>query len=484
MMPADKLEGQKREHAILVVDDDPEFLDRLRLQLLSNNFKNVATLTDSSSIFKELSLNNYASILLDWLMPGNLSGEHILPQLTSQFPHIPVIIMTGVSDAENVVNCIKEGAYDYITKPLDTSRLISIITKALEHYDLHDQNRRLTEYLLGNPLSTPEIFSRFITCNERMQSIFKIIETLAPSRQPILITGETGVGKELIAEAIHKASGVKGAFVPLNVAGMDDNMLADTLFGHKKGAYTHASDNRNGLIEQAKGGTLFLDEIGDLSIQSQLKLLRLIQQKEFYRLGSDVLQKSDARIVAASNCNFDELIEAKSFRADLYHRLSTHLIHIEPLRKRREDILPLAKHYLVEFSKELKKKPPVIGRSATLALQAYDFTGNVRELINKISHAVTYNMSGTLELEDFPGMKASDKIHRKILTKQNDGKFALCGIFTEVPTLDEFEELLILEILVVTNGNKSQAAELLGISRPTLQKKYSQITGKNLAEDD
>ncbi len=465
-----------REHAILVVDDDVEFLESIRLQLLSNNFKNVTTLSDSGALFKELSQDNYAIVLLDWLMPGNISGENILPQLADQCPQIPVIIMTGVSDTENIVNCIKVGAYDYITKPPDTSRLISTINKALEHFDLYDQNRRLTGYLLGEPLSNPEIFSSFITCNERMQSIFKIIETLAPSRQPILITGETGVGKDLIAEAIHKASGVKGPFVPLNVAGMDETMLADTLFGHKKGAYTHANDSRDGLIEQAKGGTLFLDEIGDLSIQSQVKLLRLIQQKEYYRLGSDVLQKSYARIIAASNGNFDELLAAKAFRADLYHRLSTHLIHIEPLRQRREDILPLVNHFLNETAGELQQDVPVLSRDARLALQAFDFPGNVRELMNKISHAMIYNRSGTLELSDFPGLKASGKVYRKIISRHSDGKFALCGLFTEFPTLEEIEELLMVESLRVTNGNKSQAADLLGITRPTLQKKFEAIT--------
>lgn len=482
-MSATNMQDQEREQTILVVDDDVEFLESIRIQLLSNNFKNVTTLSDSSAIFRELSQNNYAIVLLDWLMPGNLSGENILPQLASQYPHIPVVIMTGVSDTENIVNCIKEGAHDYITKPPDTARLLSIISKALEHSDLYDQNRKLTGYLLGEPLANPEIFSTFITCNERMQSIFKIIETLAPSRHPILITGETGVGKDLIAEAIHKSSGVKGAFVPLNVAGMDEMMLADTLFGHKKGAYTHANDNRNGLIEQAKEGTLFLDEIGDLSIQSQVSLLRLIQQKEYYRLGSDVLQKSDARIIAASNGNFEELLAAKAFRADLYHRLSTHLINIEPLRNRREDILPLVKHFLGESVRELKKKSPVLSRDAKMALQAYDFPGNVRELMNRISHAVTYNQSGTLELADFPGLKASDKVYRKIISKHSDGKYALCGLFTEFPTLEEINELIVVEAMRVTENNKSQASEILGITRPTLQKKLEAITGKTIGEE-
>lgn len=265
---------------------------------------------------------------------------------------------------------------------------------------------------------------------------------------------------------------------------MDEALLSDTLFGHKKGAYTQASDCRDGLIEQAKGGTLFLDEIADLSIQSQVKLLRLIQQKEYYRLGSDVLQRSDARIIAASNGNFEELLATKAFRADLYHRLSAHLIYIEPLRKRREDILPLIKHFLGEMSQDLKKKTPILGREAKLAIQAYDFPGNVRELMNMISNAITHNRSGTLELADFPGLKAGGKVYRKILSKHKDGKFALCGLFTEFPTLEEFDELLVMEALRVTENNKSLASEMLGITRPTLQKKIEAITGKTSGNDD
>jgi len=265
---------------------------------------------------------------------------------------------------------------------------------------------------------------------------------------------------------------------------MDDTMLADTLFGHKKGAYTQASENRSGLIEQAKGGTLFLDEIGDLSAQSQVMLLRLIQQKEYYRLGSDVMLKSEARIIAASNCDFIEKIATRSFRADLFHRLSTHQIKIEPLRNRREDIIPLAKHYLEVFSKELNKKPPSLGRDAKQALQSFNFPGNVRELMNMMSHAVTYNRSGTLELEDFPGLKPSSKVHRKIISKQGDGKFALCGLFTEFPTLEEMTELLVVEAMDTTDGNKSQASEILGITRPTLQKRLDAIAGKGTEDGE
>src|SRR6185369_16080194 len=195
------------------------------------------------------------------------------------------------------------------------------LSKAFQINELAEQNRRLKDFLLGDSLLRPEIFDSILTANPRMQAIFKIIETMSGTYNPVLITGETGVGKELIARAIHRASGLKGAFVPLNVAGLDSLMLDDTLFGHRKGAFTGAHESREGLIAKAQGGTLFLDEIGDMGSESQVKLLRLLQEREYYRLGSDALIKSNARIIAASNCNFEEMLEQGKFRRDLYHRL-------------------------------------------------------------------------------------------------------------------------------------------------------------------
>jgi DNA-binding NtrC family response regulator len=223
------------EHSILIVDDDAAFLDGARRALLANDIGNVTTLQDSAQALPALAGGTHTVLLLDWVMPDP-SGADLLPEVVRQYPNIPVIIMTGVRDLENVVSCIKQGAYDYITKPLDTTRLVSIVQNAVKSSELIVRNRKLTGYLLGEPLADPENFSEIITCNERMMSIFKVIETLAGSRQPVLITGETGVGKELIAQAIHRCSGLKGRMVTVNAAGLDDTMLADTLFGHKKGA--------------------------------------------------------------------------------------------------------------------------------------------------------------------------------------------------------------------------------------------------------
>jgi DNA-binding NtrC family response regulator len=466
------------EYSILIVDDDAAFLDGARRALLANGIGNVTTMQDSSQVLRTLAGGAHTVLLLDWVMP-DLSGADILPEVVRQFPQIPVIIMTGVRDLDNVVSCIKQGAYDYITKPLDTSRLVSIVQNAVKSNELIIRNRRLTGYLLGEPLVSPENFSDIVTCSERMMSVFKVIETLEGSRQPVLITGETGVGKELIAQAIHRCSGLKGRIVTVNVAGLDDTMLADTLFGHKKGAYTGATESRDGLIEQARGGTLFLDEIGDLCNASQIKLLRLLQQNEYYRLGSDVLHRSDTRIIAASNGNFQSLLNAGSFRSDLYYRISAHTLHIPSLRERREDIIPLAEHFVELTSKSMLRTSPELSRELSHALIAYDFPGNVREMINMVHNAVTHNRTEILALEDFPGLLPGEAGPRDLIRKVGNNQFALHGVFHDFPTIEEVEVLLVEEAISLSRGNRSVAARMLGVSRPTLQKRLELIAGKH-----
>jgi len=468
--------------SILLVDDDAEFLDGARRALLSHGIGNVTPLQGGSKVLQTLASGTHTLLLLDWVMP-DLSGADLLPEVIRQFPHIPVIIITGVSDLENVVSCIKQGAYDYITKPLDTARLVSIVQNAAKSSELAVRNRKLTGYLLGEPLANPGNFSDIITNSDRMISIFKVIETLAGSRQPVLITGETGAGKELIAQAIHSCSGLKGMMVTVNAAGLDDTMLADALFGHKKGAFTGATESRGGLIEQAKGGTLFLDEIGDLSNASQIKLLRLLQQNEYYRLGSDVLHKSDARIISASNGNFQALLATGAFRSDLYYRLSTHALHIPPLRERPEDIIPLVLHFVNKSAESVKQPAPGLSKELRIALLSYDFPGNIREMINMVHNAVTHNRSGTLEINDFPGLVSGTVSRGEIVRKVGASQFALHQIFQDFPTIDDVEKLLVKEAISLSYGNRSTAAMMLGVSRPTLRKKLERAAEKLFDED-
>lgn len=473
---------KETEHSILLVDDDADFLDGARRALLSHGMNNITTIQGGDGVLQALATGNHTVLLLDWVMP-DISGADLLPEVIRQFPSIPVIIITGVSDLENVVSCIKQGAYDYITKPIDTTRLVSIVQNAVKSYELVARNRKLTGYLLGKPLANPEHFKKIITRSEHMTSIFKVIETLADSRQPVLITGETGVGKELIAEAIHNCSGLQGKMVTVNVAGLDDTMFADTLFGHKKGAFTGASESRSGLIEQAKGGTLFLDEIGDLGSASQIKLLRLLQQNEYYRLGSDVLHKSDARIIAASNVNFPVLLDTGVFRTDLYYRVSTHSLHIPPLRERPEDIIPLVQHFVTASAKAMNRKPPTLSRELCQELELYEFPGNIREMINVVHNAVTHNRRRRLEIENFPGITNNTTTRRDIVRKVGTNQFALHGVFQDFPTLEDVEEILVEDAMRLTQGNKRVAAKMLGVSRPTLQKKLEHIAGKRFEEE-
>jgi DNA-binding NtrC family response regulator len=466
------------DHSILLVDDDAEFLDGARRALLAHGISNITTLQESAKVLQALATDTHTVLLLDWVMP-DISGADLLPEVVRQFPHIPVIIITGVSDLENIVSCIKQGAYDYVTKPLDTTRLVSIVQNAVKSSELVLRNRKLTGYLLGEPLSNPDNFSKIITNNERMLAIFKVIETLGCSRQPVLITGETGVGKELIAEAIHRCSGLKGKMVTVNVAGLDDLMFADTLFGHKRGAFTGAIDSRDGLIEQAKGGTLFLDEIGDLCIASQTKLLRLLQQNEYYRLGSDVLHKSDTRIIAASNGNFQALMASGAFRSDLFYRISTHPLLIPPLRQRPEDIIPLVQYFAKESANSMKLPVPKLSKELCTALMSYTFPGNIREMINMVHNAVTHNRSRLLTISDFPALETVSITKRDIVRKVGNSQFALHGIFHGFPTIDDVEALLVEKAIALSKGNRSTAAKMLGISRPTLNKKLGQAAEKD-----
>jgi DNA-binding NtrC family response regulator len=287
------------------------------------------------------------------------------------------------------------------------------------------------------------------------------------------------VGKEVIARAIHRVSGLSGEFVALNVAGLDDLMFSDTLFGHKKGAFTGANERRDGLLKKAENGTIFLDEIGDLSMDMQLKLLRLVQEKEYYRLGSDALIKTNARIIAATNRNFKALIAEGRFRHDLYHRLSNHEFAIPPLRERPEDILPLLRHFVALAAAAQSKPVPDISPQVWDILSRYQFPGNVRELENKTTNAVTMNTSGTLTMKDFPGISAkrvsAGPITSRPLDDETPPVFQMtCNSF---PTLEAVERYTIDEALRQNGGNRSSAAEMLGISRMTLIRKISGKSG-------
>ncbi len=456
---------------ILFVDDEEHFLLSAELTMTSNGINNVETCGDSRLVEGLLAKKDYSLIVLDINMP-HISGTELLPLIVSKYPEIPVIVLTAVNDVNSAVSCMKEGAFDYIVKPVDNTRLVTSIRRGLEITEIRNENEMLKQSLLRENIEHPEAFTEIVTHCGVIESIFKYIEAIAKTNLPVLITGETGTGKELFANALHKASGRKGEMVSVNVAGVDDNLFSDTLFGHRKGAFTGADKDRKGLIEKAEGGTLFLDEIGDLGIESQVKLLRLLQDGHYYPLGSDIAKLSDARIIVATNRDIKEMQDEGAFRQDLYYRLKSHHIIIPPLRERKIDLPYLADHFISKASAALGKKRPAVPKEMYTLLRNYSFPGNVRELEGMIFDAISLHSSGILSLESIRKKISEFNADRSSRNKRANGAAVLSGedeiLPGEFPTLKEAEDKLIEEALKRAGGNQTIAAELLGISRRAL----------------
>ncbi|HUV06309.1 MAG TPA: sigma-54 dependent transcriptional regulator, partial [Spirochaetia bacterium] len=322
---------------VLIVDDERAVLESMSSLLHSAGINNTLCCEDSRQVPGILQERDVEVIVLDLAMP-HLSGQELLLLIKARFPHVPVIIVTAMDEVQTAVECMKAGAFEYIVKTAEESKLIIGVKRAVEIRRLKREFSELRTKLLTDRLAHPEAFASILTRSRRMQSVFLFVESIAKSSEPVLITGETGVGKNMIARALHEVSGRTGSYVEVNVAGLDDTMFADTLFGHRRGAFTGAMADREGLIRQARGGTLLLDEIGDLTGQSQIKLLSVLDTRVYYPLGSDVPHRTDARFVIATNRDLNDLIGSERFRKDLYYRLSTHAVHIPPLRERREDL--------------------------------------------------------------------------------------------------------------------------------------------------
>ncbi|OGP63477.1 MAG: two-component system response regulator [Deltaproteobacteria bacterium RBG_13_47_9] len=456
---------------VLMVDDEVQALNSFEMALRSASMTHIIRCEDSRRVMEIFLHQEIEVMMLDLSMP-HVSGEELLLLVTKEYPEVPVIVITGSNDVDTAVACMKTGAFDYMVKPVEKSRLISGVKRAIELRELQRENRLLRAHVLSDKLEHPEAFSEIVTHSLTMRSIFQYIESISVSPQPILITGETGVGKELVAKAIHQLSQRKGAFVPVNVAGLDDNVFADTLFGHKKGAFTGADQARSGLVEQGSGGTLFLDEIGDLSAPSQVKLLRLLQDGEYFPLGADVGKRSDARVVVATNQDIHALQEVGKFRKDLYYRLCGHQIHIPPLRERREDLPILLDHFLEKASETLGKKKPTPPRELLTLLSTYRFPGNVRELQSIILDAVSSHKSGKLSMEVFKSYIRQRQPTLDIDSKHLSQAEHLMVSFSEpLPTFKQSEQLLVSEAMKRASGNQAIAAQLLGITRQALNKR-------------
>jgi len=462
------------ESAILLIDDEEHFLRSAQFTLSSEGLSNVITCADSRRALETLAQQPCSVVILDLNMP-HLSGWDLLPQITGRFPDLPIVVITAVNEVETAVRCIKAGAFDYLVKPVDDGRLITVVTRALQFHEVRLENERLKYYLLTAQLQHPDKFAAILTNDPAMRGIFQYIEAIAQTPLPVLITGETGTGKELIARAVHEVSGRRGEFIAVNVAGLDDQLFSDALFGHQKGAFTGADRDRKGLIEKAAGGSLFLDEIGDLRPESQVKLLRLLQDGQYYPIGSDAAKLSDARIIVATLRDVENLTTTAAFRQDLYFRLKAHHIHIPPLRQRKDDIALLVDHFLLAAATKLGKKKPTPPKELYTLLRNYGFPGNIRELEGIIYDAVSRHLSGILSLDS---IRAA--IHLEPVQQSEPGENgtattdeASLTFGERLPTLKEAEERLIEEALARSNQNQSIAAEMLGLSRRALNNRLN-----------
>ncbi len=457
---------------VLLVDDEDIWLNSFGLTLHSAGITNVITCNDSRKVMEILREQEVSVVVLDLTMP-HLSGDELLAKVVNDHPDIPVIIITGLDQVETAVACMKLGAYDFFTKVAEQNRLTTGVRRAIELGILRRENSSLKECFFGDTLKNPEAFSAIITHNQGMHSIFQYIEAIATTCEPVLITGETGVGKELIAQAVHKLSGKSGEFVAMNIAGLDDVMLSDTLFGHRKGAFSGADLNRKGLIAAATDGSLFLDEIGDLGPGGQVKLLRLLQEREYYPLGSDVARSTNARMIFATHQSLEELQESGKFRRDLFFRLRTHLVHIPPLRDRLDDLPLLLDYFLEDGAKRLGKKKPAYPRELLILLATYNYPGNVRELQSMVFDALSKHQSHVLSMDVFKAYINKSVIGMDLPEVIPSGE-TVFAILDRLPTLKESGKLLVQEALHRTQGNQAIAAQMLGITRQALNWRLKQ----------
>ena len=458
------------ELPVMLVDDEREWLRNLSLALQRNlRITHFMTCQDSREVMPLLAKQHVSLAILDMTMP-HVNGHQLLLQIKETHPETPVIILTGRNEIDLAVKCMKDGALDYFIKTEETERLFAAIKRVMEMQNIQGMNQRLKEKILGNAPTKKDLFKDIITESPKMQAIFRYIEAISISDEPVLLTGESGVGKELLAKAVHLASNPGGPWVTVNAAGLDDNAFTDSLFGHVKGAYTGADHARAGFVEKAADGTLFLDEIGDLEPASQVKLLRFLQEGEYYPLGSDQLKKAKARLVFATNLDLRKKIESGKFRRDLYYRLQTHQVEIPPLRERPEDIPLLFEHYLKDAAKTMGKEVPKVGVEVFRFLSGQSFFGNVRELRSLAIDAMARHSVGDLTMDCFNHMKIEDATESFRSSVQNSPAKE-----DSLPTIKKAIHDLILAALEQTGGNRTAAARILGISQPALSKRLKNI---------
>ncbi len=444
------------KHRILVVEDEEKLRRVVELQLASAGYE----VDQAGSAEEALRLCSRASLILtDLRLPG-MDGLELLSILRRQDSRVPVVVMTAFGTVEKAVEAMKAGAADFLMKPFSLDHLTAVIAKALEVRALRDENLELREEL-GRRYTFDNIVGR----SPAMQEIFATVMRVAPTRATVLLAGESGVGKDLIARAIHFHSPRRDRpFVKINCTAIPENLMESELFGYERGAFTGAVTAKPGKFEQADTGTAFLDEIGDVPGGIQVKLLRVLQERELERLGSNKTKQVDVRILAATNRDLRAALEEGTFREDLYYRLNVLPIEIPPLRERREDIPFLAEHFVRKLAREVGSKAESISEGAIDKLVGYHWPGNVRELENVIERSLVLSGNSRLEAADI-----------KLDTSPRAASSPPPGFLPDGVSLDEHEQAIIREALRRANGNKSQAARLLGLTRNALRYRLSQM---------
>jgi DNA-binding NtrC family response regulator len=435
---------------ILIVDDEVNTLKVLSAAFRKDGFEPHTALNgeEASARLKE---RRYDLVLLDYRLP-DVTGDILLEKIKADSPSVPVILLTAYGTIELAVEAMKKGAYTFLSKPVNLEALLAVVREALRSEDPSLKDESVGRYQFYN----------IIGGSEAMRGVFSMITRISKTEANVLVTGESGTGKELAARAIHYHSlKCGGPFIPLDCTTIPEELVESELFGHEKGAFTCAYDSKLGLIEMARGGTIFLDEIGDLDFSLQKKLLRFLQEKEFFRVGGKRIIKVDARVIAATNHNLEEAVEKGDFRSDLYHRLNVITITMPPLRERKDDIPLLATHFLEVFSKRNKKGIQGFSEDVLRLFDQYDWPGNVRELENTVERAVILCPYDHVSVECVP--------HKfKLMAdeaEQEDGEFDLLKI----------EKRVITKALDRTSWNQSAAAVMLGISRKTLRTKMKNL---------
>jgi len=445
---------------ILIIEDEAKMRRLLELNLGEDGFKTLSA-GDAETGLKLLASEPVHLVLTDLKLPG-MNGLEFLQAAKRMESALPIVVMTAFGSVETAVEAMKAGATDYVLKPFSLAEMRMVVHKELDNSRLREENRSLRE-ALGQKYSHPNI----VAVSRKMQEVLATVERVAPTNSTVLLGGESGVGKDLIARAIHeKSRRAWGPFIKINSTAIPENLLESELFGYEKGAFTGAATSKPGKFELADKGTLFLDEIGDVPAATQVKLLRVLQEREFERLGGTRTIKVDVRLLAATNRDLRAALEDGTFREDLYYRLNVVPIDIPPLREHKEDISGLANLFLARFAKDSGREEKITGISpaATQLLVSHYWPGNVRELQNVIERACALAQAGQLEASD---IQLDSPRHR--------GGAAADRFLPDSMTLDQWEDEMIREALKRAGGNKSQAARLLGLSRNALRYRLSKI---------